>query len=102
MMQQNKFYSLLGICQKAGKLVSGEFCAEKAIKKMQAKLVIVGEDASDNTKKFFRDKCGYRNIPLIIFGTKEQLGHAIGKNLRSSIAILDEGFARKIQELCSK
>ena len=35
---------------KAGKLLSGEFSVEKAIKQRKVKLVIVAGDASDNTK----------------------------------------------------
>ena len=30
------------------------------------------------------------------FGTKEKLGHAIGKAMRSSLAITDENFAKTI------
>lgn len=92
-------YSLLGLCQKAGKLVSGEFSCENAVKKMQAKLVLVAEDASSNTKKLFHDKCTYRKICMVEFGSKEELGKAIGKDLRASIAILDAGFAEKVKKM---
>ena len=42
--------------------------------------------------------CRFYKVPLIIAGTKEDLGHAMGKELRASLAILDEGFARSIQK----
>ena len=41
----DRLLSLLGIAQKAGKLESGSFLCEKAIKGKNAKLVIVAEDA---------------------------------------------------------
>lgn len=95
-MKQNKILSLLGLATKSGNLTSGEFSAEKAVKSGQAKLVIVAEDASANTKKLFSDKCSFYGVPQFIYGTKETLGHAIGKEVRASIAVLDEGFAKSI------
>ena len=59
MNNEEKIYSLLGLCQKAGKLVSGEFAVEKAVKGGNAKIVIISADASENTAKKFRDKCVY-------------------------------------------
>ena len=88
--------SQLGIAMKAGKLVSGEYLAEKAVKEMKAYLVVIAEDASDNTKKHFSDMCQYRNIPIRFFGTKEEIGKTIGKAYRASIAVTDEGFAKSI------
>ena len=97
-MDENKIYSLLGLCQKAGKLVSGEFAVENAIKSGKACMVIVSRDASDNTGKKFRDKCDYYEVPFYMFGDKEKLGHAIGKEVRTSIAITDVGFAKTLQK----
>ena len=56
---QNKILSLVGLAMKAGKVVSGEFSTEKAVKEGKASLVIVAEDASGNTKKLFLDKCDF-------------------------------------------
>ncbi|WP_408070689.1 L7Ae/L30e/S12e/Gadd45 family ribosomal protein [Butyrivibrio sp. JL13D10] len=97
-MDENKVYSLLGLCQKAGKLVSGEFAVENAIKSGKACMVLVSSDASDNTSKKFRDKCDYYEVPFFVFGVKEKLGHAIGKEVRTSIAITDDGFAKSFQK----
>lgn len=90
--------SLLSLMQRAGKLQSGEFQTEEAVKSGKAFCVIVAEDASDNTKKHFNDKCTFYKVPTVIFGTKEELGHAIGKEERSSVAIIDEGFYKSFQK----
>ena len=45
---------MLGMAAKAGKIESGEFSTEKAVKGGRGRLVIVAEDASDNTKKCLR------------------------------------------------
>lgn len=97
-MNQNdrKILSYIGLCAKAGRIASGEFSTEKALKEGSANLVIVAEDASDNTKKNFSDACTYRGIRLLIKFDKNSLGHAIGKEMRASLAIKDEGFAAAI------
>ena len=92
-----QIFGSLGLAAKAGKIVSGEFSVEKAVKEESAFLVIVAEDASDNTKKHFTDMCTYRNIPLRIFADKEQLGKCIGKEFRASAAVTDQGFAESIK-----
>ena len=91
-MKTNRALSLLGLAMKAGQLVSGEFLTEKAVKSMKATLVIVAEDASDNTKKMFTNMCTYYDVPLYFWGKKEDLGAAIGREYRASLALTDAGF----------
>lgn len=93
-----KLLSLIGLATKAGRIASGEFQTEAAVKDGTAQLVLVAEDASDNTKKLFRDKCSFYRIPFCVIGSKEELGAATGKEYRASIAILDEGFANAVQK----
>lgn len=87
---------MIGMATKAGKTLSGEFSTEKAIKSGIARLVIVAEDASDNTKKKFRNMCEYRNIPMYIYGDKESLGLSSGNDMRASLAVVDDGLAGSI------
>ena len=89
-------FSLLGLSARGRNLVSGEFSVEKAIKERKASIVIIATDASDNTKKKFLDSCAFYNVRAYIFGTKDELGHAIGCMERASIAVLDEGLANSI------
>lgn len=95
----DKVLSYLGLAKKAGKLAAGEFLTEKSIYEKKAFLVIVATDASDNTKKKFSDKCSYRNVPLVFYQTKEELGAATGKAIRASMAVNDEGFAKAILKI---
>lgn len=94
-----KIFSLIGLATRARKSVSGEFSTEKAIKSFSAELVIVAEDASDNTKKLFADKCSFYEVPCYVYGTKEELGHAMGKEMRASLAVTDTGFAQALCKL---
>ncbi len=88
--------SLLSIAAKAGKVVSGGFMCENAIKDGTASLVIIAEDASGNTRKKFTDKTTFYNIPCVIAGTSEVLGRKIGKQNRMVVAVTDEGLAKQI------
>ena len=97
-MNETKILSYLGLAMKAGKLVSGEFMTEKSVKEGKAELVIVAEDASDNTKKMFRNMCEFYHVPMYSMSNKESLGHGIGKQFRASLAVLDMGLANAIKK----
>jgi len=92
---------MLGLATKAGKLFSGEGACEKYIKSGKAKLVIVAEDASDNTRKKFKNMCEYRNIDLFFFGLKEDIGRYTGKGVRSVVVITDNNFADGLRKILS-
>lgn len=94
----NRIFSMIGMAMKAGKVVSGEFATEKAVKTGTAWMVIVSEAASENTKKMFRNMCTFYEVPMFVYGTKEDLGHSMGKEFRASLAVTDEGFAKSIEK----
>ena len=94
----NRALSMVGLATKAGKTKSGEFQTENAVKDGTAQLVIVAADASDNTKKKFQNMCDFYKVPIYFYGDKDTLGHAMGKEFRASLAILDEGFAKEIMK----
>lgn len=97
-MGQSRILSLVGLATKAGKVASGEFSTEKEVKSGGAKLVIVADDASDNTKKKFQNMCDFHKVPIYFYKDKDTLGHAMGKEFRASLAILDGGFAKGIRK----
>jgi Ribosomal protein HS6-type (S12/L30/L7a) len=95
----NKILSILGLCMKAGLLSAGDASAENAIKNQNAKLVIVADDASANTKKKFYNSCEFYKVKMVYYGNKEELGKAVGKAERSVMAVCDDGFAKKLEGL---
>lgn len=96
MDNRQKILNLIGLATKAGKTASGEFSTEKAVKGGKAYLVIVSEESSDNTKKMFTNMCTYYKVPFCYFGGKGELGHAMGKEMRASLAVTDPGFAKAV------
>ena len=101
-MKNDRVLSLIGLAERSRNVVSGEFGSDKAIKEHKAELVIVGCDASDNTKKAFRNSCEYYRVPYYEYSTKEELGHGMGKELRAVLAITDSGFAKSIIKLLNE
>ena len=95
-LKSSKALSLVSLATKAGKTASGEFCTEKEVKTGMAELVIVAEDASDNTKKKFKNMCNFYEVPIFFYGDKDTLGHAMGKEFGAMVAVTDAGFAKGI------
>lgn len=95
---QNKVYGMLGLAEKSRGVRSGEFMTEKMVKSGEACLVIVAGDASDNTKKEFRDMCSFYKVPYYEYGNKLELAHAMGKEMRASLAVTNEGIAKSLMQ----
>ncbi|MBM7094216.1 YlxQ family RNA-binding protein [Bacillus sp. H-16] len=96
---KDKALNLLGLAYRARAVVTGEEIVLQSMRKKKLHLVILSEDASDNTKKKIADKSTYYNVPLVITGDRETLGHAIGKNERVVLGVEESGFAKKLQSL---
>ena len=90
----DRIYSFLGLIQKSGNLVSGSDAVEGEIKRKKCKLLIISEDASENTRKRFEVLAEEHNINYVNFGTKIDIGIAIGKRERSIIGVCDENFSK--------
>lgn len=97
-MPNDRILSTLSLAQKAGQVKSGEFAVEKAVKEQGACLVIVAQDASDNTKKKMKNMTDFYEVPLYFYSDKENLGRRIGKEYRSMVAVTDPGFSDSIEK----
>ena len=94
-----KALSMLSLCARAGKLISGEYACERAFQNGDARLVLISGDASGNTQKKFTNKAFFYNVPVIVCGTRDEISAAIGRSNRVTVVISDEGFARNIERL---
>ena len=102
MRQRDKILSLLSIAARGGNIKSGEFQTEDAVKRGAARLVIVANDASDNTKKKFSDMCDFYGTDFKLYSDRESLGGAIGKDYRASLCIVEDGLAQKVLALVNE
>jgi ribosomal protein L7Ae-like RNA K-turn-binding protein len=98
-MKENRWMSLLGLANRARQITSGEELTVKQIQRGNAKLVLLSADASRNTTKKITDKCNSYEVPLKVVENRYLLGQAIGKDARVVVAVLDDGFAKKLVTL---
>ena len=96
-----KALSMIGLCKKAGRLVSGVPIVVDAIRENKVCLCIYAAKAAENSVKRVTDKARSYNIaalPLDV--TPEELGHSIGKvGAVSAVGIADSGFAEAIKKI---
>lgn len=102
MTLEQQIINFLGLATRARKTVTGEELVIREVRRQQAKLVILANDASANTEKKVNDKCASFNVDLVVFGNRYDLGNAIGKEARVVIAIMDQGFAKKMASLINE
>ncbi|GIN61567.1 putative ribosomal protein YlxQ [Robertmurraya siralis] len=98
-MKPNQWMSLLGLANRARKIISGEELVVKEIRSGRAKLVLLSADASANTAKKVTDKCNSFSIPYKLVENRNLLGQSIGKEARVVVAVLDAGFANKLKQV---
>lgn len=96
-MISRKAASMLSLARRAGRLITGEDTVIMSIKAKGCMLVIIAEDASENTKKKITSRCASSGVPYLIKGEREELGRAVGMYNRTVFAVTDSTFAQKIE-----
>lgn len=100
---QNKFYSLLGIAKRAGKISVGYNKCEESITYNKSELVIVSESLSENSLKKFIKACSEKNITLIKNASTSNLSAMLGnEKMIKIVSVNDRGFAKSLKDLWSE
>ncbi len=98
-MIKNKVSGLLGLATRAGKITFGTEACLKDIEKNRVKLIIIALDASERTKKLFKNICNQKKVLLLEYMNIEQISLAIGKNNKAVIGIKDINFANELEKI---
>lgn len=98
-VMDRRIASLLSLASRAGKLATGEETAQILLRRSEAELIIITEDASQNTKKKFINKCFFYQKPVLVFGERVTLSKCVGKRNRTVYVVTDSGFALRLQAL---
>jgi Ribosomal protein HS6-type (S12/L30/L7a) len=98
-MNSKRFYELIGICYLARKLSWGEKACIENIKSNTAKLIVISNDIGYSLQKKIIATSKIYKIPLIVVGTKLELGKAIGKHIVSIIVVNDIKLADKLKKI---
>ena len=93
----NNILSLIGLAKKAGRVEVGEEPVGAAARARDARLILLAEDAADNTVRragHFAEAgaCLLAKIPA----DKDALGRAVGRTSCAMLAVTDVGFADAI------
>ena len=94
----NPMLGLLGLCARAGRLISGEKACVQAVRSGAACAAVLDGAAAPNAVKALTQACATHGVPLVRTGEYE-LGAAIGKDARMAAVITDAGMARRVLEL---
>ena len=90
--------SMLGLCARAGKLISGEKACLQSIRAGGVYAVLLDAGAAGNAVKSITDACTYHNV-VLLRAPEFELGDAIGKPGRMVVGITDQRFADRIIQL---
>lgn len=99
-MQSDKFYRMLGLAARAGKIVCGEGAVLDSIRSGKAQLIIIAADASENTAKKFRNSGEYYSVPQITAEDRYVLGKSVGRSFAVIMAVCDKNFADVLKDCC--
>jgi ribosomal protein L7Ae-like RNA K-turn-binding protein len=92
-------WRLIGLATKARRAVSGSLAVDSALRSKKAFLILVAGDSSAATKSKYIPPDRPPAVPVIVFGSKADMGHWTGHETRAVTAILDAGFARELKKL---
>ena len=67
---KDRVLSMLGLATRSRNVVSGGFATEEAVKNGKAYLVIIAENASDNTRKKYSNMCEFYKVPYWYYSEK--------------------------------
>ncbi len=90
---------VIGLAARARGIVIGTNQVLEVIRNKKAKLVLIANDVSDNTKKNLTDKAKYYSARTeFIDISAEELGKAVGHNNTAAIAFTDVNFVRAYEK----
>lgn len=102
---KQRILGMLGMAQRAGKVVSGAEGVTSALATGKTELLIISRDISRNTlDKLLSaaekgEKVTGKAVTCFRFGTSDDLGQATGKAARAAVAVTDKAFAKGISDL---
>lgn len=97
-MLSKKLAGYFGFAAKARKLQTGYNTCLLLMEKRKVCLLVVCEDASDNTKEKLCHKAEMTQTECRIFGSSEELSHITGRRGNMVFAVTDRNFANVIKQ----
>ena len=94
----DKILNNLGLCQRAGGIISGEEMVEEYVRQGKVYYIFLANDASNNTQKRVFDKAKYYNVEVDNSYSSLEISTAIGKSGRMVVGITNSGFVKILKK----
>lgn len=95
-MKRNNLLQTLGLARRAGALVFGTGAVRTAVREGKARVVLLAANAAEGQARKVKPLLEHRGVPHRVWGTREELGGAIGAAQVSAIAITTKSFAEQV------
>ena len=98
----SKINSYMGFAKRSGNLIAGAETCIIYMKKKKVKLLLIAEDASENSKKKMISSANSFGVRYIVYGDSQELSKAVGSPGRTVFGILSSDFADTIEKEIQK
>ncbi|MCO6528498.1 Ribosomal protein L7Ae [Lactobacillus bombicola] len=95
MQSRQKALNLLGLAERAGKIISGQELVLAGLKAKKIKVVILANDCHEGTSEKVNRITTKSGISIISAFNSDEISHAIGKK-RKVLGITDIGFYKAL------
>jgi len=93
---RREILNLLGIARKSGNISSGAEAVMDSLKKSRAKLLVMSDDITEKHKETMLKLCKKNSIIYLVFGSRDELGNAIGQGPRVALTVNNAGIAESV------
>lgn len=96
-MNEKSLLGMLGLAERAGKLVRGQSRCVDGVRDGTLHLVVLDGGVSENTAKAVRNACRSHGAALIELDGAGGLGNAVGSPAVRVVGVKDEKFAQQLR-----
>ncbi|NCU27173.1 hypothetical protein EOM86_10720 [Candidatus Nomurabacteria bacterium] len=95
----NRIWGMTGLAAKAGKIAAGARACEEAVRTGRIFLVMIAEDAANNTTEGIEKLCIRNDVPYMVIGKIETFGDHVGRSGIAVLGITDTKLADRIKQI---
>jgi ribosomal protein L7Ae-like RNA K-turn-binding protein len=96
--RKSEALGLLGLAQRAGAVVKGTDATRSALRRGQARLVILATDGSETQQEKVLPLASAQGVPWRRLGSMDELGGALGTGPLAAVAVTERAFAGEIRQ----
>lgn len=93
---------VLGLAARAGAVAVGTERVRESVRAGRARLVLLAQDASPNTREKLVPLLSARHVPWLAVFDRDRLGEATGRPPAAAVAVEEPGLARRVLELADR